>query len=133
MSMGAPTYRRDQGIARILEVKGKGTLRIDNDVCSSLKGKRQGHLCREAKGKENIAKADAEADYENTPEARQKARAAHAQANYNVAIEKCDDLVVSRKGVCVKEAKAELIKGKANANLDRVASDTGRDADGEAG
>ena len=87
----------------------------------------------EAKGKENIAKADAEAAYENTPEARQKARVAHAQTKYNVAIEKCDDLVGSRTEVCVKEAKAELIKGKANANLDRVASDTGRDADGEAG
>ena len=102
--------------------------RIDNDACSSLKGNAKDICVAEAKGKDNIAKADAEAAYENTPKARQKARVAHAQANYNVAIEKCDDLAGNRKDVCVKEAKAELVKGKANANVDRVASDTGRDA-----
>ena len=59
---------------------------------------------------------------------RSAARIAHAQATYNVAIEKCDDLAGNRKDVCVKEAKAELVKGKANAKVDRVAADTRKDA-----
>ena len=63
-----------------------------------------------------------------TPKARENARIAHAQANYNVAIEKCDDLAGNRKDVCVKEAKAGLVKGKANAKVDRVAADTNRAA-----
>ena len=32
------------------------------------------------------------------------------------------------KDVCVKEAKSELVKGKANAKVDRVAADTNKDA-----
>ena len=74
------------------------------------------------------AKAEAEAAYKHTPKARESARVAQAQANYNVAIEKCDDLAGNRKDVCVKEAKAELVKGKANAKVDRVAADTSHEA-----
>jgi hypothetical protein len=98
--------------------------KIDNDACSSLNGNAKDICVAEAKGKDNIAKAEAEAAYENTPKARQNARVVHAQASYNVAIEKCDDLAGNRKDVCVKEAKAELVKGKANAKVDRVAADT---------
>jgi hypothetical protein len=102
--------------------------KIDNDACSSMNGNAKDICVAEAKGKDKIAKADAEAAYENTPKARQNARIAHAQANYDVAIEKCDDLAGNRKDVCVKEAKAELVKGKANAKVDRVVSDTRHDA-----
>jgi hypothetical protein len=102
--------------------------KTDKDACSSLKGNAKDICVAEAKGKDNVAKADAEAAYENTPKARQNARVAHAQASYNVAIEKCDDVAGNRKDVCVKEAKAELVKGKANAKVDRVVSDTRHDA-----
>jgi hypothetical protein len=102
--------------------------KTDKDACSSLKGNAKDICVAEAKGKENVAKADAEAAYENTPKARQNARVAHAQASYNVAIEKCDDVAGNRKDICVKEAKADLVKGKANAKVDRVVSDTRHDA-----
>jgi hypothetical protein len=102
--------------------------KTDKDACSSLKGNAKDICVAEAKGKDSVAKADAEAAYENTPKARQNARVAHAQASYNVAIEKCDDVTGNRKDVCVKEAKAELVKGKANAKVDRVVSDTRHDA-----
>src|SRR6202140_3568299 len=92
--------------------------KIDKDACSSLSGNAKDICAAEAKGKDNVAKADAEAAYENTPKAREKARVAHAQANYDVAIEKCDDLAGNRKDVCVKESKAEFVKGKANAKVD---------------
>src|SRR4030095_6494621 len=82
--------------------------KIDNDACSLLNGNAKDICVAEAKGKDNIAKAEAEAAYENTPKARQNARVAHAQARYNIAIEKCDDLAGNRKDVCVREAKAEL-------------------------
>ena len=59
--------------------------------------------------KEAKAKAEAEAAYANTPKARESARVAHAQASYDVAIEKCDDLAGNTKDVCVKEAKAALV------------------------
>jgi hypothetical protein len=102
--------------------------KIDKDACASLSGNAKDICVAEAKGRENVAKAEAEAAYKNTAKARQNARVAHAQANYAVAIEKCDDQAGNRKDVCVKEAKAELVKGKANAKVDRVAADTRQDA-----
>ena len=102
--------------------------KIDKEGCASLSGNAKDICMAEAKGKDNVAKADAEAAYANTPKAREAARVAHAQANYSVAIEKCDDLAGNAKDVCVKEAKAGLVKGKANAKVDRVAADTTQDA-----
>lgn len=102
--------------------------KVDKEACSSLSGNAKDICVAEAKGKENVAKADAEAAYKHTPKARENARIAHAQASYNVAIEKCDDLAGNRKDVCVKEAKSELVKGKANAKVDRVAADTNKEA-----
>jgi hypothetical protein len=102
--------------------------RIDKEACASLAGNAKDICTAEAKGRDSVAKAEAEAAYRNTARARQDARVARAQANYNVAIEKCDDQAGNRKDVCVKEAKAELVRGKANARVDRVAADTRQDA-----
>ncbi len=102
--------------------------KIDSDGCSSLSGNTKDICVAGAKGKENVAKADAEAAYENTPKARENARIVHAQANYDVAIQKCDDLAGNPKDVCVTEAKAALVKGKADAKVDRVTADTRHDA-----
>jgi hypothetical protein len=102
--------------------------KVDANACASLSGNAKDICIAEAKGRDNVAKADAAAAYQNTPKAREAARVAHAQAIYAVALEKCDDLAGNRKDVCVKEAKSELVKGKANAKVDRVAADTNKDA-----
>lgn len=102
--------------------------KIEKDACASLSGNAKDICIAEAKGKDNIAKADAEAAYQNTPKHRESARVAHAQASYDVAIEKCDDLAGNTKDVCIKEAKAALVKGKADAKVDRVVADTRQDA-----
>ena len=102
--------------------------KVDKNACSSLSGNAKDICIAEAKGKDDIAKAEATAAYENTPKAREATRVAYAQANYNVSMEKCDDLAGNRKDVCVQEAKAELVRGKANAKVDRVAVDTRQDA-----
>jgi hypothetical protein len=98
--------------------------KIDKDACSSLSGNAKDIFVAQADGKDNIAKAEAEAAYENTPKARETARVAHAQAKYNVANQKCDDLAGNRKDVCVKEAKSEFVRGRADAKVDRVTADT---------
>jgi predicted extracellular nuclease len=102
--------------------------KMDKDACASLSGNAKDICVAEAKGKASVAKADALAAYKHTPKDRENARVAHAQANYIVAIEKCDDQAGNRKDVCVKEAKSELVKGKANAKVDRVAADTNKEA-----
>lgn len=101
--------------------------KIDKDACASQSANARDICMAQAKGKEKTAKADALAAYENTPKHRESARVAHAQWGYDVSMQKCDDLAGNAKGVCVKEAKAELVKGKADAKVDRVAADTRAD------
>jgi len=100
----------------------------DKAACDALKGNAKDVCTEEAKGKEKVAKAEAAAAYENTPKARENARLARANAVYEVAEEKCDDLAGNAKDVCVKEAKAAYVKAKADAKVDRVAADTQQDA-----
>ena len=102
--------------------------KADKDSCKSLSGNAKDICMQEAKGKEKVAKADARAQYDATPKARENARLARAEATYDVAKEKCDDVTGNQKDVCVKEAKAQYTKAKADAKVDRVAADTSRNA-----
>jgi len=98
--------------------------KTDKASCDRLSGNAKDICVEEAKGKEKIAKADADAAHEGTPKAREAARVARAEATYEVAKEKCDDLSGNAKDVCMKEAKAAQVKAKADAKVDRVSSDT---------
>src|ERR1700693_5600857 len=102
--------------------------KMDKDACSSRSGNAKDVCLADANGKEKVAKADAEAAYKNTPKVREDARVTRAEATYNVAKEKCDELAGNPKDVCVKEANAVLVKAKADAKVDRVTGDTRQDA-----
>lgn len=104
--------------------------------CDSLSGQPKNLCVAEAKAAEKRAKAKAEADFENTPKAREKAAIADAEATYMVAKEQCATKTGNDKDVCVKAAKAAETKAKADAKATRTASaarsdaaDTKRDAD----
>ena len=111
--------------------------KIDKDACSSLKANVKDICVAQAKGKDNVAKADAQAAYENTPKARESARVVRAQAvydvankeaamkqavaskdatadkrdaEYKVAVEKCDALAGTPKDSCVSNAKTQFGK-----------------------
>src|SRR5690349_4322075 len=103
--------------------------KADKDACSSRSGNAKDICLAEASGKEKVAKADAEAAYRNTPKLREDARVTRAEATYDVAKEKCDEVSGNSKDVCVKEASAVLVKAKADAKVDRVAAETRLDAD----
>jgi hypothetical protein len=103
--------------------------KTDKGACASRSGNAKDICLAEAKGREKVAKADAEAAYKNTPKDREDARVTRAEATYDVAREKCDELSGNSKDVCVKEANAALVKAKADAKVDRVAAETRRAAD----
>ena len=96
--------------------------------CDALKANAKDICMAEAKGKEKVALADLEVTYKPTTKARYEARVAKADAAYSLAKEKCDDLTGNPKDVCVKEAKAALVRAKADAKVDRVAMDTRQQA-----
>ncbi|MEO8346234.1 MAG: hypothetical protein ABI607_11115 [Betaproteobacteria bacterium] len=98
--------------------------KMDKALCDALSSNAKDICVERAKGKEKVAKADADANFDNTPKTREGARVARADAAYDVAKEKCDDLSGNAKDVCVKEAKAAHVKATADAKVDRVAADT---------
>ena len=99
--------------------------KAEKDKCSGLSGNAKDICQAEAKGHEKVAKAELEAQYKNTDRARYEAREAKAEADYDVAKEKCDDLKGNDKDVCVKEAKAAQTKAKADAKVARTTGTTG--------
>lgn len=90
--------------------------------CDDLKGNAKDICMAEAKGTNKVAKAELEARDKDTAKARYNVRIARAEAGYDVARERCDDLSGNTKGVCVKDAKAALEAAKADVTVDRVAS-----------
>ena len=85
---------------------------LDRDACHSMSDNAREICAVEAKGKEKVAKAEAEAAYENTPRARHNARLVRAQADYEVSMERCGDFAGHRKDVCRADANAELVRAK---------------------
>jgi len=77
---------------------------IAKDICQT-----------EAKGKNKVWKAKLKAQYKPSKKATYEVGITEAEADYAVTKEKCNDKAGNDKDVCVKEAKAALIRGKADA------------------
>jgi len=103
--------------------------KADKAACDKLEGNNKDVCVEKAKGKEKVAKAELEANYKNTTKARYDARVAQADADYDVAKEKCDDMSGNQKDVCVKQAKAAHTKAKADAKVARTDRDATRTAE----
>jgi len=116
-TMSRDAYKADKD-------KIEAQYKADKERCGSMSGNAKDVCQAEAKGKEKVAKAELEANYKNTDKARIDARMAKADADYDVAKEKCDDLSGNQKDVCVKEAKAAHTKAKSDAKIAKVDSKT---------
>lgn len=116
-TMSRDAYKADKD-------KIEAQYKVDKEHCSSMSGNAKDICQAEAKGKEKVAKAELEANYKHTDKARIDARTAKADADYDVAKEKCDDMSGNQKDVCVKEAKAAHTKAKADAKVAKVDSKT---------
>lgn len=95
-----------------------------NQACDSRSGNAKDICTVEAKGNQKVAKAELEARDKGTAKARQDAREARAEADYEVAKERCDDAAGNTKDVCRKDAQAVFTKAKADAKLERTTTDT---------
>lgn len=82
---------------------------VDKTRCAAQNGNAKDVCIKEAKAKMVAAQADATADKKVT-EARADARDDKTDADYKVAIEKCDALAGAGKDACVTSAKAQYGK-----------------------
>ena len=101
----------------------------DKADCRDLKGNARDICMAKAKGTNSVLKAELDVRRNDTPKARYNLRIARAEAEYNVANEKCDDLAGHLKNVCVKDAKAALTAAKVDAKADMKVGDLNRSAD----
>jgi hypothetical protein len=104
--------------------------------CKNLAGNSKDICEAEAKATQKKTDAMAEADYKATPKARADAVETAADADYDVAKQKCDARSGNEKDVCIKEAKAVQTRAKADAKAQekttvarKDAADDKRDAD----
>ncbi len=102
--------------------------KADKAACKSMSGNAKDVCMKEAKGKEKVAKAELEAQYKPSDKASYKARVAKADADYDVAKEKCDDMKGNEKDVCKKEAKAAHVAAKADAKASKKTTEARKDA-----
>jgi len=106
----------------------EATYKADKDACKALSGNAKDVCQKEAEAKEKTAKAELEYSYSGKPADQNKIAVVKADAFYEVAKEKCDDLAGNAKDVCVKEAKATHTKEKSEAKMADKVSDARHDA-----
>ena len=102
--------------------------KADKAACDGLAGNAKDICVEQAKGKENVAKAELEYAHTGKGSDGNKVAVAKADAAYAVAKEKCDDLSGNPKDVCVKEAKAAHVKGLAQAKASKQTAEARSDA-----
>jgi hypothetical protein len=121
----------DRNAYESAKASAKSAYEAAEKQCDAMNGNAKDVCVAEAKAARTKADAQAEATYKATPKAREHAAEEIAQANYKVAKERCDDRTGNDKDVCVKVAKAELTKAKADAKAHRKTIDARSDADKE--
>ena len=94
--------------------KIQANYKVDKTKCDALKDNAKDICDKEAKGKEKVALAELEQQYKPTDKHARSVQEQKIDAVYQVAKEKCDDLKGDAKNLCVKQAKADEAKGKAD-------------------
>ena len=99
---------------KIAKEKIEADYKVANTQCDTLKDNAKDVCAKEAKGKEDVAKAELEQQYKPSASNARKVEEEKVKANYEVAKEKCDDQKGDAKSACEKQAKADEAKGKAD-------------------
>jgi hypothetical protein len=98
---------------KVAKEKIEADYKVDKASCDSLKGNANDVCEKEAKGKENVAKAELEQQYKPSDRNSRNVKEEKVKAAYEVAKEKCDDMKGESKSACEKQAKADEAQGKA--------------------
>lgn len=110
------------------KASAKSTYEADKAKCDAMTGNAKDVCVAEAKAVRTRTEVDAEVAYKDTPKAREHAAHEKAEADYKVAKERCDAKTGNDKDVCVKVAKAAMVKTEADAKAMRKTTDARMDA-----
>jgi len=87
--------------------------------CDPMSANAKDICVAEAKGAQKVAKAELEANFKPTDRNRRGALVAKADAEYEAAKERCDDMTGDAKGLCVKDAQAARSAAKNEAKTQK--------------
>ena len=118
----------DKAAYESAKASAKSTYEAAKARCDALKDNAKDICVAEAKAARTKTEVNAEAVYKGTPKAREHAVHEAAEADYKVARERCDDRTGNDKDVCIKVAKAALVRAKSDAKVTRVSNDARIDA-----
>lgn len=104
VSVGAMADSMSKEQHKFLEQNLETEYRIAKTGCNSLAGNAYDLCVLEVKGNKSISRAELEASYKPSVKTRYDAQAASADADYSVAVARCNDLVANDKGRCMNEA-----------------------------
>lgn len=107
----------------------KSTYKADREACGKLSGNAKDICIAETKGLEKIALAQLEYNYTGKADDEVNLYKTRYEAQYEVAAERCDDLAGDTKSLCVREAKTERDKAKADTKMTKKVAEAVEDAD----
>jgi hypothetical protein len=96
--------------------------RAAKDACKPLKDNAKDVCEKEADAKQKIAKAELKVQKKDTPENRKDLAETKAKAEYDVAMERCEDQKGDAKQACQREAKSKRDSAMAAAKNEGRAS-----------
>ena len=99
---------------KVAKQKIESDYKVAKAQCDTTKDNAKDVCMKEAKGTENVAKADLEQQYKPSDSHARKVAEEKATMTYDVAKEKCDDQKGDAKSACVNQAKADHDKSKAD-------------------
>jgi hypothetical protein len=103
----------DRKVKNADEDRIEAEYKADKAKCGTMSGNAKDVCEKEAKGKEKVAKAELDARANPSERNQRKVEEAKAEAKYDVAKERCDDMKGNEKSACEKEAKADHERAKA--------------------
>ena len=95
-------------------------------ACKSMKGNAKDVCEKEAKGHEKVALAELEYKQDASEGKRYKLAKTKADADYEIAKERCDDQAGNPKDVCKKDAKAAHVKAVEAAKVAEARNEAGK-------
>jgi len=114
-SAGAMAQSMSESEYKTAEKSINAEYKSDKTDCDSFADNAKDICMAVAKGKEKVAKAELEARYKPSKSSGYDISIAKAEADYEVAKEKCDDKSGNVEDICVKEAKAAFVHAKSDA------------------
>jgi len=99
---------------KVAKEKVEADYKVSMTQCKTMKDNAKDVCEKDAKGKESVAKADLEQQYQPSDSHARAVEEEKVKANYEVAKERCDDQSGAAKSACEKQASADEAKGKAD-------------------